>query len=245
MPSEHTAEDNFQEFRILSASSSSDNSIFISSRLDKKTGERVVLWKDIQNEVDDARRIRNGKKSVSFMTDDDFNELDPKRILYHPGTVLDVIVTDREEKATYNTSMPLRTSSVQASAQCYPNTVSKDLARQENCGSAEFASVVHHVSNLSMATADAVNRSLIVQSAILDNEQTSLQECSFPDERLERMEMTGIQEGDLFQVHTLHLLQQMLDKQQQTLNRQVILETRVQALMTQNYELHEYPIPRL
>jgi hypothetical protein len=77
MTSEHTAEDHFQEFRILSASSSipvSDNTIFISSRLDKKTRERIVRWKDIQNEVDDARRIRNGKKSVSFMTGDDFNE---------------------------------------------------------------------------------------------------------------------------------------------------------------------------
>ncbi|KAF9342488.1 hypothetical protein BGX34_008085, partial [Mortierella sp. NVP85] len=37
----------------------------------------------------------------------------------------------------------------------------------------------------------------------------------------------------------------ILDMQQQTLNRQVIIENRVQALMTQNYELHEYPIPRL
>ena len=182
--------------------------------------------------------------------------------------MLDVIVTGREEEATANTSMPSRASSVQTPTQGPSRAISKDLVHHENRGSAEFASVVHHVSNLSIATADAVDRSLIVQSAILDNEQTFLQECSFPGEtlwraniptqntqiptvddyinkRLERMEMTGIQEGDLFQVHTLHLLQQMLDKQQQTLNRQVILENRVQALMTQNYELHEYPIPRL
>ncbi|KAF9922732.1 hypothetical protein BGZ65_009370, partial [Modicella reniformis] len=36
-----------------------------------------------------------------------------------------------------------------------------------------------------------------------------------------------------------------MEKQQQTLNHQVILENHIQAVMTQNYELHEYPIPRL
>jgi hypothetical protein len=75
MTSEHTTDDHLQEFRILSTSSSiSDNTVFISSRFDEKTGERIVLWDDIQNEIDDARRIRNGKRSVSFMTDGDFNQ---------------------------------------------------------------------------------------------------------------------------------------------------------------------------
>jgi hypothetical protein len=173
--------------------------------------------------------------------------------------VLDVIVTGREEEDTSNISMPSRMSSVQASAQCHPNAVSKDLASQENCGSVDITSVVQHVSSLSIAAVDAVDRSLILQSAILDNEEHAfLEGSSFPmqniqiptvddyiNERLGRIKMAGIQEGDLFQVHTLHLLQQMLDKQQQTLNRQVLLENRVQALMTQIYELHEYPIPRL
>ncbi|KAF9974158.1 hypothetical protein BGZ65_008881, partial [Modicella reniformis] len=36
----------------------------------------------------------------------------------------------------------------------------------------------------------------------------------------------------------------MLERHQQTLNRQAVLENRIQAVMKQNYELHEYPIPR-
>lgn len=77
MTSEHATEGYFQEFRVLSSSSSdqvSDNAVFIASKLDKKSGERIVLWRDIQREIDDAYRIKNGKKSVSFMTDDGFEE---------------------------------------------------------------------------------------------------------------------------------------------------------------------------
>ncbi|KAF9343448.1 hypothetical protein BGX34_006763, partial [Mortierella sp. NVP85] len=76
MKSERTTDGNFQEFRILSTLSSipaSGNTILIPSWFDKKTGERIVLWRDIQNEIGDARRVRNGKKSVTFMMDEDFN----------------------------------------------------------------------------------------------------------------------------------------------------------------------------
>jgi len=132
-----------------------------------------------------------------------------------------------------------------------------------------ISTAVQHFGRVSIVTADAIDKSLAVQSAILDKEeQSSLLRLGLPNrtlwetdiviqnnqitpvgdhisEQLARMETTGIREGDLFQIHTLHLLQQMLDKQHQILNRQVILENRMQALMTQNYELHEYPIPRL
>ena len=144
-----------------------------------------------------------------------------------------------------------------------------DPSHQTSHVSTDIASVIQQVSHSSIATSDVIDRSLIVQSTILDKEEQrilhqhglpsgilegapiSIEEYHIPpvddyiNEQLGRMGKNGIQEGDLFQMHTLHLLQQMLDKQQQTLNRQVLLEKRVQALMTQNYELHEYPIPRL
>ncbi|KAF9361622.1 hypothetical protein BGX26_001122 [Mortierella sp. AD094] len=39
--------------------------------------------------------------------------------------------------------------------------------------------------------------------------------------------------------------QQMMQIQKQTLDRIALLQSRVQAILTQTYELHEYPIPRL
>jgi hypothetical protein len=70
-------EDYHQGFRVVSASSSTPtgySTIFIPSKLDKKTGERIVLWGNIQREIKNANRVRNGNTSVVFMTDDDFEE---------------------------------------------------------------------------------------------------------------------------------------------------------------------------
>ncbi|KAG0059471.1 hypothetical protein BGZ89_000380 [Linnemannia elongata] len=39
--------------------------------------------------------------------------------------------------------------------------------------------------------------------------------------------------------------EQMLKKQQETIDRLIVNQQRVDALLVQNYELHEYPIPRL
>ncbi|KAK3820222.1 MAG: hypothetical protein J3Q66DRAFT_439253 [Benniella sp.] len=255
-------EDYHQGFRVVSASSStptSQSTIFIPSKPDKKTGERIVLWRDIQREIQNANRIRNGNKSVVFMTDDDFEELIPRRIPYHPGVILDVIVEGQEETVSLSSETP-----ESSRALVHDSTQSMDKHN-----AVDVASAVQQIANLSIATTEAVDKSLIIQSTLLDKEdETPLQQHDQPNtalwranipaqniqippvddyinDQLRRMGTNGIQEGDLFQMHTLHLLQQMLDKQQQTLNRQVILENRVQALMTQNYELHEYPIPRL
>ncbi|KAG0247840.1 hypothetical protein BG011_000829 [Mortierella polycephala] len=44
----------------------------------------------------------------------------------------------------------------------------------------------------------------------------------------------------------MHAMQEtMLTMQQHTLDRLSVIQTRIQALITQTYELHEYPIPRL
>ncbi|KAK3820206.1 MAG: hypothetical protein J3Q66DRAFT_368222 [Benniella sp.] len=267
-----------QGFRVVSSSPTniSHTTIFIPSKLDEKTGDRIVLWRDIQREIKNADRVRNGNTSVVFMTGDDFEEQDsdrsptvftllgcayrliPQRILYHPGVVLDVLVEGREGTVSL-CSETLGSSRV---SDC-------DSTQSMDRRGVDVSNAVQHISRVSIATADAVDKILAIQSAVLDKEeQGSLLRLGLPNgtqwetniyiqntqitpvgncisEQLARMETTGIQEDDLFQMHTLHMLQQMLDKQQQILDRQVILENRMQTLMTQNYELHEYPIPRL
>lgn len=44
----------------------------IDTRLDNKTGERIILWKDVQMVFKDALYIRNGGTAVSFLMDDNF-----------------------------------------------------------------------------------------------------------------------------------------------------------------------------
>ncbi|KAG0221268.1 hypothetical protein B0O80DRAFT_503081 [Mortierella sp. GBAus27b] len=259
--------DFLQRFRVLSPSLVPVNNptIVIPSRPDPKTKERIVLWRDIQNEVKNADRVRNGEVSIVFMAGEDFEELVPRRIQYHHGVVLDLIVTSQDQETTGRPkTVATSTSSIQDLSLGESNSGSRDTDRLAN-----FASTVQHVCNLSIATADAVDRSLVTQSSLLDQqEEMSIQKYSqsnevlcttdnpkrliqvpsvdqFIAERLKMMEMTGIQEGDLLQWHIIQQQQQILDKLQQTLNRQAVHENRIQALMTQNYELHEYPIPRL
>ncbi|KAF9124694.1 hypothetical protein BGW39_007960 [Mortierella sp. 14UC] len=47
------------------------------------------------------------------------------------------------------------------------------------------------------------------------------------------------------QQQMLEMQQNMIQMQQQTLDRLALIQNRVQAILVQNYELHEYPIPRL
>ncbi|KAG0244368.1 hypothetical protein B0O80DRAFT_275503 [Mortierella sp. GBAus27b] len=61
-------------------------------RLDKKTGEYIILWRDILRIFKDAKYILHGSEAVNFMTDDDFEELQPLRISPYPGELLDVVL---------------------------------------------------------------------------------------------------------------------------------------------------------
>ncbi|KAI8358169.1 hypothetical protein B0O80DRAFT_275402 [Mortierella sp. GBAus27b] len=79
-----------QTFRTKSSS----EVVTIPTRLDSKSGQRVVRWKDIQQHFENAKTILNGKCSVLFLTDDNLEDLIPLRIAHHPGVVLEVVVTD-------------------------------------------------------------------------------------------------------------------------------------------------------
>ncbi|KAF9947007.1 Vacuolar protein 8 [Mortierella alpina] len=74
--------------------------IHIEPRHDPKTRKHVIFWKDIQRVFAGAKYVLNGEKVVSFMVDDDFNDIVPARILYHPGKVLIVVTADSDNLST-------------------------------------------------------------------------------------------------------------------------------------------------
>ncbi|KAG0200340.1 hypothetical protein BGX31_004075, partial [Mortierella sp. GBA43] len=59
-----------QTFRTKSSS----EVVTIPTRLDSKSGQRVVRWKDIQQHFENAKTILNGKCSVLFLTDDNLED---------------------------------------------------------------------------------------------------------------------------------------------------------------------------
>ncbi|KAF8980068.1 hypothetical protein BGZ46_004656 [Entomortierella lignicola] len=86
MAKEDTEDQCTQAFRA----STSKEILDIPTRLDNKTGQHIVLWKDIQLGFENAKCIKKGGALVLFLTDENF-DLNPLRIGHHPGVVLDVI----------------------------------------------------------------------------------------------------------------------------------------------------------
>jgi hypothetical protein len=70
-----TRDESSQKFRLFTSPGlSSSDEIAIDTRQDPKTGQRFVLWRDIQLVFKNAQYIRKGGALVSFMTDEDFEE---------------------------------------------------------------------------------------------------------------------------------------------------------------------------
>ncbi|KAG0262289.1 Vacuolar protein 8 [Mortierella polycephala] len=103
----------FQAFRVSGVSSTA-SAINIATRLDNKTGQHIVLWKDVQRVFENAKYITTGTTALSFMTDDNFEDILPLRIECQPGTVLEVVV-DGPASATAAVNAPLSSVSPQQS----------------------------------------------------------------------------------------------------------------------------------
>ncbi|KAK3825653.1 MAG: hypothetical protein J3Q66DRAFT_436683 [Benniella sp.] len=75
-------------------SSSSSKIISIPTCHDPTTGQRVVRWRDIQQYFENAQGIMNGEYAVTFLTNNNLEDLIPLRIAHHPGVVLEVVFAD-------------------------------------------------------------------------------------------------------------------------------------------------------
>jgi hypothetical protein len=52
----------------------SSETILIPTRHDNKSGQRIVLWKDILRYFEHAKCLMHGQEMVLFLTDDEFEE---------------------------------------------------------------------------------------------------------------------------------------------------------------------------
>ncbi|KAG0222621.1 hypothetical protein BGX31_008980, partial [Mortierella sp. GBA43] len=201
----------------------------------------------------------SGTAAVSFLTDDDFEDLIPQRIAYHPGVVLDLVVTGQAPEATTVTATSMHPAQYSTHGQV--NVAASEFDSSMNhC--VEFPTTVQQINNLSITAIDTVERNLVAQSAIVEEEEQKLiqrygklpiaqQTTDMAGMRFKGFDMddsildqlrgiggAGLANNDIYHMYTIQMLQQVL-------NRQVMIEDRLQAVMQQNYELHEYPIPRL
>ncbi|KAI8349050.1 hypothetical protein B0O80DRAFT_429165 [Mortierella sp. GBAus27b] len=271
-----------QEFRCRSA----NEVLEIVTRLDPDTGERVVLWEEIQAGFKNAHSIRSGKFVVPFLRGVDLKEIIPRRIVYHPGTVLDVILDDHncgyslshdpnettlsdiassrdlcqttpciEPTAIYTTvtatSMQLATVTLKDSDIDNKSLVpySPSMARSH-----QSSVVMPNAPSLQdvVSTQVSMQHSLDLQCIQIEGLQNKLDKAA--EERAKNQEeMKEMQRRQQDTADQLVMKQEELVKKQEEMNemqkmaldRLAIIHSHVQAVVTQTYELHEYPIPRL
>ncbi|KAG0228366.1 hypothetical protein B0O80DRAFT_501582 [Mortierella sp. GBAus27b] len=239
---------------------SSEDVVRITTRVDPRTKERVVLWRDIQSGIKNAESIWNGNSLVSFLTDDNLEEIIPLRIAYHPGVVLEVDVDGHSqlnpELNFVNLTPAARTSSSDLDAQTSDeNTADNDISVRATTALV----LTDNKDSSSLATCPASQPSLYDIMSVQANMQLSM-DRNFEQLQMEMAKNMKLQEllvqSQLLQQQanseltktTVELLknqEEIKEMQKVALDRLATIQSRIQAVITQTYELHEYPIPRL
>ncbi|KAF9358917.1 hypothetical protein BGX34_008652, partial [Mortierella sp. NVP85] len=275
--------------------------ILIPTRFDNKTGEHVILWRDIQSKFRNVECIMLGNELVLSLVDDNFDLLKPERISYHPGAALDVVVPPLEPavKLSYEIPSQASCSTVSTAGSPDPTTahihaprengeaISSMSAAQPSITAIEpthacqmistvessssttlehtqehdsrrncVSTVLQQLSNLTVATAQVMEKSPDTQSTVLITEtQQSLQQLGQLVRRspgcvsipAQISTVTDIQNDQPVTVQdaTFHVLQKILENQQHILNHQITLRNEVRAVARQTLEVPENSIPRL
>ncbi|KAI1316804.1 hypothetical protein EDD11_009470 [Mortierella claussenii] len=256
-----------QAFRLRSSSSHATLLRVIPARQDSKTSEYIILWSDIQNNFAGAERIVNGDCAVLFMTDENFEYLKPKRIPYHPGVVLDVVmpgvshvtnpvhtaeVADPLLESRDTTLAVMRHGSAAIAASESQVTIHSPTLRRDSDMQAIIDGQEHQTEDIKNSVRyyydklqAEVERSRVLQERhfVMQKQMHELQLAAEEDSR--RWQKRILDQQRALQRTFEERQDKMKKMQEEALERLAIVQNKVQAVLTQTYELHEFPIPHL
>ncbi|KAK3821020.1 MAG: hypothetical protein J3Q66DRAFT_366771 [Benniella sp.] len=204
----------------------------VQTLVDPKTKERIVLWRDIQRAFKNAASIWEGNNILSFLTDENLEEIIPLRIAYHPDNVLEVDMEDT------NQVRPDGESSTATHVVALPVNAVGVLAVNQD--SIEYSKAMAH-----LQSNPALRGPMSGQTDIAPGLIAIIQYVYGRIEQVQGQLVQMHQRMDANQQQLLENDQEILRMLQRTLDRLTVIQKSIQALATQTYELHEYPIPRL
>ncbi|KAG0001393.1 hypothetical protein BGZ65_003534 [Modicella reniformis] len=250
-----------EHFTQAFLSRSTDEAIKIIARRDLKSGDHIVLWSDILSVFKNADYIMRGEFLVPFLTDENFDQVFPLRIAYHSEDVLDVVIADNEQVHSTREATELTKGSVPSRESKHHDN--RSFVKLPTTGIAPTPTPA----TSAVADINTDNQSIDIYSAAMPEDYQSIlltytQQNSSSLQALVsgqasiQQSMTGLQaeidKNKEFREQLVQMKKEMDEKQdlilhmqQQALERLTIIQSQVQALLTQTYELHEYPIPRL
>ncbi|KAF9585668.1 hypothetical protein BGW38_001290 [Lunasporangiospora selenospora] len=204
-----------------------------------------VLLEDIRDAFHFASDFLLDGKPVPFLEDENHERLFPRRIAYYPNEVLTVVPLPDEEiqGILVSSARNLSYSPSMGTLDVPGPDVGTALSSPHNS--------LYLLSNRSLE--DTLSELLESHHHRLHEDQEHHTEALM-EQLIELQTLVGKLQQDLShanqkiseQVQELSQLQkQTLDLQQQTLDRVLLLQQKVQAILTQTFELHEYSLPRL
>ncbi|ORY94358.1 hypothetical protein BCR41DRAFT_426923 [Lobosporangium transversale] len=249
--------------RTVNTSASNDNS------------SCFVSLQDIRDVFPDALRFKLDGHPIPFLLDDNGNRIEPPRIAFYPDRILDVIagapqscncVCNCESSSSSSSNAIIRLPTLKQSK----NLDFQDLlwslsniAQPSNSfltirNNEDFNSHLEEIKGLLLEAKNRDNEVIKLQSEMLKlqleakekNDEVlklQLEAREKSDEVVKvQLEMRQLQlEAKEKDDKMLEMQKETLNLQQQVLDRLAILQQKVEAILIQSFELHEYPIPRL
>ncbi|KAF9332645.1 hypothetical protein BGZ91_011622, partial [Linnemannia elongata] len=237
-----------------------------------RTDTNGVLYSqlsDIQDFFPGAARFKIGNVNLLFLEDDSGQRHEPRRIAHYPDFTIDVVLASQvESPLSPPTSAPPRNETQDFSS----NHVSRAPSEDEQFANGslvllsdaptlspftshqwstslpsttrlvtrpilELSSIAAEISHIQQQLERSADQQSAYHLQLLEKLVHMMQEQAESKEREERM----LQE----QAESKARDEKMLRMQQETIDRLIVNQQRVDAILVQNYELHEYPIPRL
>ncbi|KAF9177180.1 hypothetical protein BGZ51_009033, partial [Haplosporangium sp. Z 767] len=186
--------------------------------VEETQGVPFVFLEDIQDAFPGVSKFMCGRHVISFMRDVNNKRLMPLRFACRPGVIIEIAKTESS------------TSLAGVSQESSPNNIAS---------AAHQAKYYPSVDSVELTVEDKFQQSV----ALFEKEQADLIRGDF-------QHCFSALEASMARIHDLHqqmnkMQQHIFQMQQQALDRLAVIYGRATALLTQPYELHEYPIPRL
>ncbi|KAG0349073.1 hypothetical protein BGZ54_004453, partial [Gamsiella multidivaricata] len=221
------------------------DAVAIPTYFDASIGQRIVLMEDIEQVFKDAVYITSNEGTVPLLEDKDGHVLMPKRILHKPGVVLEVVM----ESAPVGTSSPSVTS-----VNSY-DFLDKFLGNHSIDQDSNVHQSVSDCYRLYGSQLEAIMSGQARQAANIRDNLTEIF-ASWDSEALKQENLLGqmqrlrqaIQESQRLDGTQIHpeilseMQQQVLQAQQESIDRLVIMRSHILSVLNRTFEMHEYPL---
>ncbi|KAF9914234.1 hypothetical protein BX616_008693 [Lobosporangium transversale] len=230
-------EQKYQQFRKVDNDSIEKVCVRTNSVSTSNGGSAYCLWlQDIREVFPDAARFKLDGHPIPFLLDVDGNKIEPPRIAFYPDKILDVIA-EVPQICSCSSNSNNNNSAIITSRNSTNLSSSQDLLPLSSPAQS---------SNSSLATCNNGQSEMISPS--LEKAMELLQEVKGRgDEMLKLQSVIFELQAEMLklQLEAREKDEMIISLQHQALDTIATLQKHANAILTQNFELHEYPIPRL